>query len=368
VAATVTPRTLEAHVRRHVVDAVLSLPLDGPPVTALFGPSGSGKTTVLRALAGLDRAGGAVRFGGEVWDDGRTFVPPRRRGVGYLVQEHALFPHLDVDANVGYGLRSLRSTQRGARVAEALAATGATHLAGRRVPELSGGEAQRVALARALAPRPRLLLLDEPLSALDAPTRARLRADLRQVLVAEAVPTVVVTHDRAEALALADRVVVLVGGVVRQTGTPQEVFDRPADPDVVRVVGVETAVPGRVVRDDDGLLTVTVADRVLTSAALPGSAPPVPAPDDDVLVCIRAEDVALAAPDATAGGSPRNRLAARVTGLAVEGALVRVDLDAGFALSAYVTRPALDELDLRLGAAVTAVVKSPAVHLVRRSA
>jgi molybdate transport system ATP-binding protein len=359
---------LDAHVRRHVVDAVLSVPLTGPPVTALFGPSGSGKTTVLRALAGLDRTDGHVRFGEEVWDDGRRFVRPRRRRIGYLVQSSALFPHLSVRGNVAYGLHALTGAERERRVDEVLEVAGAAHLAGRRVPELSGGEAQRVALARALAPRPRLLLLDEPLSALDAPTRARLQADLRHLLVDQRLPTVVVTHDRAEALALADRVVVLVDGTVRQTGTPQEVFERPADPDVVRVVGVETAVPGRVVGDDDGLLAVEVGARTLTSAALPGTgAPPVPV-GSDVLVCIRAEDVALAEPGAAPSGSPRNRLPAVVTGLRDEGALVRVDLDAGFALSAYVTRPGLQALDLRLDAPVCAVVKSPAVHLVVRSA
>jgi molybdate transport system ATP-binding protein len=359
---------LDAHVRRHVVDAILSVPLAGPPVTALFGPSGSGKTTVLRALAGLDRTSGHVRFGDEVWDEGRTFVPPRRRGIGYLVQEHALFPHLDVRSNVGYGLHTLPVPQRGDRIVQALEAAGAGHLVGRRVPELSGGEAQRVALARALAPRPRLLLLDEPLSALDGPTRSRLGDDLRRILVEQRLPTVVVTHDRTEALALADRVVVLVEGTVRQTGSPQQVFERPADPDVVRVVGVETAVPGRVVGDDGGLLAVEVEGCVLTSAAVPGDDATPPSVGDAVLVCIRAEDVALAGPGCGATGSPRNRLPSRVIGLRDEGALVRVDLDAGFALSAYVTRPSLQGLGLGLGAGVTAVVKSPAVHLVRRSA
>lgn len=359
---------LDAHVRRHVVDAALQVPLDREPVTALFGPSGSGKTTVLRALAGLDRSGGHVRFDGESWDDDRHWVPARRRGVGYLVQEHALFPHLDVRSNVGYGLHGVPAAERSVRVAQALEAAGAAHLADRPVPELSGGEGQRVALARAMAPRPRLLLLDEPLSALDAPTRARLQTDLRQLLVAEGLPTVVVTHDRAEALALADRVIVLVEGTVRQTGTPQEVFERPADPDVVRVVGVETAVAGTVLGDDGGLLTVDVGGRLLTSAAVPGSDEPPAAVGQTVLVCIRAEDVALAAPDHALSGSPRNRLPGVVTGLRDEGALVRVDLDVGFALSAYVTRPSLQELDLRLGSRLSAVVKSPAVHLVRRGA
>jgi molybdate transport system ATP-binding protein len=359
---------LDAHVRRHVVDAALRVPLDGPPVTALFGPSGAGKTTVLRVLAGLDATAGHVRFGVETWDDGRRRVVPRRRGVGYLVQESALFPHLGVRRNVAYGLHALPSAERAARVSEALDAAGAGPQSDRGVAELSGGEAQRVALARALAPRPRLLLLDEPFAALDAPTRSRLQTDLRRLLVQQRLPTVVVTHDRAEVLALADRVVVLVDGSVRQTGTPQEVFERPADADVVRVVGVETAVPGRVVGDDRGLLTVDVAGRVLTSAPVPGSELPAVPLGQAVLVCIRAEDVALAGPDETAQGSPRNRLPGVVTGLREEGPLVRVDLDVGFALSSYVTRPALQELDLRIGSTLSAVVKSPAVHLVRRGA
>ncbi|MDD9205090.1 ATP-binding cassette domain-containing protein, partial [Georgenia sp. 10Sc9-8] len=200
------------------------LPLGGPPVTVLFGPSGSGKTTVLRVLAGLDRTpGGRVVMDGTVWDDGaRHHLPARRRRVGYLFQDHALFPHLDVDANVAYGLVGVPRAERAGWVRAALRAADAGHLTGRRVAGLSGGEAQRVALARALAPSPQLLLLDEPLSALDGPTRAHLRAELRRILVAQAVPTVVVTHDRAEALALADRVVVLVDGRVRQTGTPAE--------------------------------------------------------------------------------------------------------------------------------------------------
>jgi molybdate transport system ATP-binding protein len=353
---------LDARVRRHVVDAALAVPLTGPPVTALFGPSGAGKTTVLRAVAGLERTAGHVRVGDEVWDDGRrVFVPARRRRVGYLFQEHALFPHLSVEANVVYGLRRLPRAERPERAREALAAAGAGHLTERRVDQLSGGEAQRVALARALAPRPRLLLLDEPLSALDAPTRLRLRTDLRATLLAQRVPTLLVTHDRTEALALADRVAVLVDGRVRQVGSPQEVFERPADPEVAAVVGVETAAPGTVLGAADGLARVDVSGRTVTAV------PPRPLPvGAHVLVCIRAEDVALHPSDAAPAGSPRNVLPGAVVTAVDEGPLVRVQLDVGFALHAYVTRPAAAELDLRPGLAVVAAVKSPAVHLVER--
>jgi molybdate transport system ATP-binding protein len=349
--------TLDLHVRRHVVDARFQVPASG--VTALFGPSGAGKTTVLRAVAGLERTGGHVRFGDEVWDGAGTFVRPRDRAVGYLFQDAALFPHLSVDGNVAYGLHAVPRRDRTERVAQALAAAGADHLAGRRTRELSGGEAQRVALARALAPRPRLLLLDEPLAALDAPTRTRLRSDLRRTLVAAGVPALLVTHDRAEALALADRVVVLVDGTVRQTGSAQEVFERPADAAVAAVVGVETAVPGTVRGAADGLLQVTVGPQVVQ--AVDGGQ------RGEVLVCIRAEDVALEPAAARGGGSARNRLAATVRSVTDEGPLLRVDLDAGFRLAAYVTRPAAAELDLRPGLAVRAVVKGPAVHLVEWS-
>ena len=348
--------SLDLHVRRHVVDAELRVPLDG--VTVLFGPSGAGKSTVLRTVAGLERTAGHVRVGGETWDGPDAFVRPKDRRVGLLAQSGALFPHLDVDANVGYGLHRLPRSERPQRVREALETAGAAHLAGRRTSELSGGEAQRVALARALAPRPRLLLLDEPLSALDAPTRSRLRTDLRRALVAAAVPTLLVTHDRTEALALADRVVVLVDGTVRQTGSPQDVFERPADPAVAAVVGVETAVAGRVTGTADGLLSVDV-DGTTVHAVDRGQT-------GDVLVCIRAEDVALEPASADRAGSARNRLVSTVVEVTDEGPLLRVDLDAGFHLAAYVTRPSAGELDLRPGLRVQAVVKSPAVHLVER--
>jgi len=356
--------SLTVRVRRHVVDAEVVVPLGGAPVTALFGPSGAGKTTLLRCVAGLERPdpGSLVAFGDEVWCDDDRHVPARSRRVGLLFQDHALFPHLDVDANVAYGLRGVPRSLRGERVAEAMATAGAGHLARRRVRELSGGEAQRVALARALAPRPRLLLLDEPLSALDTPTRSRLRVDLREVLVRSGTPTLLVSHDRTEVLTLADRVAVVVGGRVLQVGSPAEVFGRPADAAVARVVGVETAAPGVVRSRGEGVLGVEVGACRLTAVDVPGEA--ALGPGDEVLVCIRAEDVALELPGRAGASSPRNHLPGTVTAVAVDGPLVRVDVDCGFPLAAYITRPAREELDLVPGSAVVASVKGPAVHLV----
>ena len=365
------PGTLDVRVRRHTVDARLVLPLRERTITVLFGPSGSGKTTVLRCIAGLDRTeGGHVVMDGATWDDGhRTHVPARRRHVGYLFQDHALFPHLSVEANVAYGLPRLPAAERRKRVRAALEAADALHCVGTQVGSLSGGEAQRVALARALASEPRLLLLDEPLSALDTPTRRRLRTELRRLLENSRVPAIIVTHDRDEALALADQVVVVIDGTVRQVGPPAEVFDRPAHADVARIVGIETATPAVVTDSDGELVHVAIGGLRLTALSTERPVEPHRA-GDEVLVCIRAEDVALELPEQQGGHrSPRNRLPATVTGVTTEGALVRVDLDAGFRLTAYITRPALEELDLEIGSPVVASVKSPAVHLItRRSA
>nr|NLI50405.1 ABC transporter ATP-binding protein [Propionibacterium sp.] len=351
-------------VRRHVLDVDLEIDLAASPVTVVFGESGAGKTTLLRCVAGLDRPepGSRISFDGQTWDDGRTHVPTQRRRVGFLFQNHALFPHLDVDRNVAFGLRHLPRAERPHRVRAALRSAGAEHLSGRPVRQLSGGEAQRVALARALAPQPRLLLLDEPLSALDSPTRTRLRVELRRLLRSAGVPALVVTHDRAEALTLGDQLAVLHAGRLHQLAPVEEVFSRPATAEVARIVETETVAPAVVLGEAAGLTRVQCGRAELVAVATTDLSP-----GDPVLACVRAEEVALDVADAApAHGSPRNRLAALVLEVQLAGPLVRVALDAGFPLVAYVTRPAADDLHLRPGLSVTAVVKAPAIHLVPR--
>jgi molybdate transport system ATP-binding protein len=343
------------------VRATFEVPTDGPSVTVLFGPSGAGKTTVLRCVAGLERPDrGRVRFGDEVWSDAAAgvWVAPQRRGVGLLHQDLALFGHRTVRGNVGYGIRRWPRAERERRVGELLRRLGIAELADRRPAELSGGQRQRVALARALAPSPRLLLLDEPLSALDAPTREELRTELRRLLVAAGIPSIVVTHDRTEALALGDRMVVVVGGAVRQVGTVAEVFARPADPEVARAVGVETVVAATVRERRDGLVTLEVGGRRLVALDPGGSVAA-------VLVCIRAEDVVLRTAPGP-GESARNQLEATVVGIRREGPLERVELDCGFGLAALVTPEARRELGLAPGVPVVAVIKAPAVHCIPR--
>jgi len=348
--------------RGPTVRARAELALDGGPVTVLFGPSGAGKTTVLRALAGLDRPDeGTIRFAGETWFDGAagTFVPPQRRAVGLLFQDYALFPHLRVGRNIAFGLGRLGRAEREARVAELAARLRIGELLGRRPAELSGGQRQRVALARALAPSPRLLLLDEPLSALDAPARAELRGELRRTLESSGVPAVVVTHDRVEALALGDRMIVMVDGAIRQAGRVHEVFSAPADVEVARVVGTENVLEARLARRSEGLAVVR-AGPVELVAVDPGGL------EDEAYACIRAEEIVLeGAPGAPT--SAQNLLSGVVVGRADEGPLVRVRMDCGVPLVALVTRASAERLGLFPGRAVAALVKAPAVRLVPRT-
>ncbi|MFF1531425.1 ABC transporter ATP-binding protein [Cellulomonas sp. NPDC058312] len=225
------------------VVAVDGVTLDVPAgeVLALLGPSGCGKSSLLRAVAGLEPpAGGSVRWaGGDV-----AGVPVHRRGFGLVFQDGQLFPHRDVAGNVAYGLRDLDRRARAERVAELLDLVGLPGYARRPVATLSGGERQRVALARSLAPRPRLLLLDEPLSALDRSLRERLADDLREVLVATGTTALFVTHDQDEAFTVADRVAVMGGGRLLQVAAPEELWRRPATRAVAEFLGYRTFLAG----------------------------------------------------------------------------------------------------------------------------
>jgi thiamine transport system ATP-binding protein len=214
----------------------VDLRVEAGEVVAVLGPSGSGKSTLLRAVAGLQPLdAGAVVLDGA--DAARR--PPHERGVGMMFQHHALFPHLDVGRNVAFGLRmqGRRGDAVERRVRELLALVGLEGMEGRDVASLSGGEQQRVALARALAPAPRVLLLDEPLGSLDRPRRERLVVELRSLFAQLGLTVVAVTHDHQEAFALADRLVLLDGGQVLQTGPPRELWQRPASSRVAELLG-----------------------------------------------------------------------------------------------------------------------------------
>jgi len=246
-------------------------------VLALLGPSGCGKSTLLRAVAGLEpAAAGTVR-----WDDtDLADVPVHRRGFGLVFQDGQLFPHRDVAGNVAFGLRMRRLPDRAARVTELLAMVGLAGYERRKVTELSGGEQQRVALARALAPRPRLLLLDEPLSALDRALREQLAMDLAGVLRVAGATALVVTHDHDEAFTLADRVAVMRAGRIVQVGPPEQVWRRPADADTAHFLGCGLTLPA------------TVRDGVATCEL--GAVPLPWAPSGDITLGLRPNALRLA--------------------------------------------------------------------------
>jgi ABC-type sulfate/molybdate transport systems ATPase subunit len=308
---------------------------------ALVGPSGAGKTTVLRAIAGLRRPDrGRIALGERVWFDAAAKVdlPPERRSVGLVFQEYALFPHMTVRANVAFGGE--------ARVDELLERLRIGHLADERPGALSGGERQRVAVARALARDPEVLLLDEPLSALDAHTRAAVRAELQDVLAELALPTLVVTHDFRDAAALARRIGVIVDGRLRQEGTAAQLVAHPADAFVAAFTG-GNLLPGR----GDGSAEVALDAGGVVRAAEP-------APHGRVGVAVYPWEVAIAL-QAPADGV--NGLAGVVHGLAPEGGRVRLRVG-----EVVVERPAeeIERLALEPGTRAWATFPPGAVRLV----
>jgi len=324
----------------------------------LIGPSGSGKTTLLETVAGhVAPLGGRVHLHGE----DVTGQPPERRGVGFVYQNYHLFPHLDVRQNIQYGLTrgTMPPDAQDERVRELAELLAIEPLLARSIHRLSGGEMQRVALARALAPRPSILLLDEPFAAVDPATRHMLRRELREIHTRERVTTLQVTHDFDEALRLGDVVAVLAEGRIAQLGRPDEVFRFPNSAFVARFIGTGTVLRGTVTRQDTAepgspfaawfesgpLRFEVVAEREGTAHAV-----------------LRPEDLMLSR--SSMPGSARNRFAAVVSRVERLGPISYVHVDAGRSLTAAVTSASADELDLRAGSEVVVTIKATAIHLV----
>jgi molybdate transport system ATP-binding protein len=297
---------LSIHLYKRLSTFDLAFELSAPPgVTALFGPSGAGKSMTLACIAGLAKPdAGRIVLDELVFYDSaaRVHLPPQRRRIGYVMQDYLLFPHLTVGENVAFGLPNMHRRAREATVAAMLERVGLAGYEKRRPQELSGGQQQRVALARALVTQPRALLLDEPFSALDAPTRALLRRDLLDLQRSLRLPVIFITHDFGEAYLLADQLAVLVEGRLLQCGAPAEVVAHPVSQDVARLTGSRNFLAGQVVACNDGDLTVRVGQTLLYAPSAPAFRS-----GDTVTLAIRPERIMLVRKDAQPPGQ-RNTL------------------------------------------------------------
>ena len=335
--------SLDASIRLTLgpLDLDMELAIGEDEVVALLGPNGAGKTTLLRAIAGLvPFTSGHVRLDGHVLEDTATheYVATERRPIGFVFQDYLLFPHLNVLENVAFGLRSRGTPGRVAieKAAGWLDRVGLLTYAAAKPAQLSGGQRQRVALARALAPDPRLLLLDEPLAALDVTTRAEVRRDLKRHLDSFQGIRLVVTHDPLEAVALADRLIVMEHGHLVQTGTAAEVTEHPRSQYVADLVGVNLLRGAA----DHGSVKLPGGPVVAAASAESGEVFAVVHP--------RAVSIHRTHPE----GSPRNVWAGRATSIELLGNRVRVRIDGDVPLVAEVTPAALRELDLIEGGEV----------------
>jgi len=277
------------------VDGV-TLTIDAGELFFLLGPSGCGKTTLLRMIAGfIEPTSGSITFdrldpatGKQAWSREMTHVPPNKRNTGMVFQSYALWPHMTVAQNVAFGLnvRKTPTPERDQRVLEALAAVQMAEYSARKPNQLSGGQQQRIALARALVIRPDVLLLDEPLSNLDAKLRTELRSEIRRICKQSGITGVYVTHDQKEALSMADRIAIVSRGKVVQVGAPAELYRRPASRFVAEFLGETNFVPAQIVGREDGTITLqTAAGRLTSTRAAAGLSPEA----RDVVISLRPE-------------------------------------------------------------------------------
>jgi molybdate transport system ATP-binding protein len=337
-------------------------------ITILFGASGAGKTTLLDAIAGLATPdAGRIAVGSRVLFDSQTRInlPPKIRRIGYVFQDLALFPHMSVESNVGYGLSGIHPQERELRVGKTLDSLGITELRKRRPAQLSGGERQRVALARALVTGPSLLLLDEPLAALDLPVRMKIADDLRRSIQNLPIPVLYVTHSRDEVFMLGERLLVLERGKLIAQGTPHEVLSAPRGETVAQLAGFENIFDAQVssIHEDRGTMTCRVGSARFASAQVELETPLVRAePGGKLRVGISAGDILLAT-SAPVGLSARNILPGKLLSLSQRDAIIVARVDCGVELSVHLTLGARDSLELAPGRQVWVIVKTHSCHL-----
>ena len=343
---------------------VLDVDLEAPPgITIVFGPSGAGKSTLLDCIAGLTQPDhGAIAIGGAVLLDSEKKVnlPPQRRQIAYVFQSLALFPHMTVERNVAYGVSEAGTHAKG-RVTEIMQMFHVETLRDRKPHEISGGEKQRVAMARSLVTLPRVLLLDEPLSGLDAELKGSIIDDLRAWNAAHKIPILYVTHSREEADALGERMIALEHGKIVSQGTPREVLEAPRRRRLAQATGFENLLSATVqdLREPDGVMRVRLADAEREIEVPLGHA----APGDRVIVAIRAGDILLAS-ESPKGLSARNVLEGKIVSMERRGALVAARVNCGAVFTVHVTPGAVRALELTAEKRVWLVLKTHSCHFV----
>jgi molybdate transport system ATP-binding protein len=366
---------LTAGVRKTLASAEREFSLDvefsaAPGFTILFGPSGAGKTTLLDCVAGLAAPdSGRIAVGERILFDAnsRVNLPAAKRGVGYVLQDLALFPHLTVEQNVEYGLARLARPARKRRAIEMLQELRIEHLRGRRPGEISGGERQRVALARSLVTDPCVLLLDEPLAALDAATKARMLDDLRKWNQAHGIPILYVTHSREEVMALGERVMVMDQGRIVAQGTPHEVLRAPLQETVAQLVGFENIFEATVwlLHEDRGTMTCRLPGSNAAKSVLLETPLIRAEAGSHLRVGIRAGDILLAIAKPV-GLSARNVIAGRVVSLERRDMIISARVDCGVEMDVHLTLAARDDLQLTAGREVWLVIKTHSCHLMQK--
>ena len=319
----------------------------------ILGPTAAGKTLILETIAGfyIPSQGNILMKGKNI-----THIPPEKRNIGFVYQDYSLFPHMSVEENISFGLKMRRVPKEEVKdtVHSIMDSMYISHLKDRFPSTLSGGEQQRVALARALVINPDVLLLDEPLSALDPRTRESLREELKRVHMMRGVTIIHVTHDQGEALALADRIGVIMNGEVIQVDTPHKVFNEPVSEEMAIFVGIENIVKGKIISNEDGVALVEMENYLIRALSN--------LTEGKVNVFIRPENIILS--KIKLESSARNSIHGKIINITQFGATFRIYMDIG--LSALVTKQAIEELGLKIGERVYASFKATAIHLVRQ--
>ena len=317
----------------------------------ILGPSGAGKTLLLEVVAGFHSPdSGEIFFGSRNVTD----LPPEKRNVAFVYQNYSLFPHLDVLKNIEFGMR-MKGIKDRAKVEKIAEYLNISHLLHRNTYTLSGGEKQRIAIARSLVTEPDVMLLDEPLSALDPRAQDTGRKILKKIHKDSRLTVIHVTHDQTEARVMADRIAVMMNGRIVQVDTPEKLFNRPIDDKIAHFLGVENVLKGTVTANDDGVTLIEVEGTIVEAISDY-------AVGDVVYACLRPENVTLS--KMRIKTSARNIFEGEIIETEILGALVRVKMDCGFILNAFVTRQSAEELEVKTGSHFIASFKTTAVHVV----